>query len=707
MEEKGERRPDRVTLGEIKELAEVGRPTVSNWRRRHASFPRPVGGTESKPLFDAEAIAEWLDARPVPDGKYDENGRPETYGDRFRQALRMRRLVALKHEGESAGRLIRGAMATIAMAGEGDNWVPELLPDELREDIRGADPRVVQAARDLVGERGAPGAADEVLKLAERLESDLAMDTTPPVLAELIGSLAGSVMAGPGQPSVINLCAGLGELLFALDDISGRTEMVAVEPDLLRRTLLLYRLFAYESTGVDLCAHPEELDTLRPSEQGGAASDAPWGFPSADIVLADPPYASGERDRDEDGPLSWALEAVRRLRPGGRGYVVVPSWTLTRPRTTVVTAAVRIREELLAQDAVSAIVQLPRRIHPFRTGAEHALLVLRCDPAPEDKGRVLLVDADRIARRVGGAWIAYVTELLRGGRPPVAEEAGYVPVAASGPRADALLDGRSVLPAHRLAPPEKGLDHFEAVGDARREAFAVLPQLKKWIGDLGVGKRAGGLRHRKVGEHIKAGQLKHLPGHRIRESDIGDAGLVVIGREEMLGALPVGRRRIDLEDLAQYPQAVTTERGDVFLFTEHGVRTRVDDAGGCVLLAPVQGLRIAAYRKYLTALAKGEPVRPESLWIRPHPLAQLLSAPRNQGRVSGSLVPRVSLRDMDLPELPPEEIEELEAVLAEADRHRTEVRRQLDALDTLADRLAAGVADGALALRRRPPGPAA
>jgi hypothetical protein len=30
------------------------------------------------------------------------------------------------------------------------------------------------------------------------------------------------------------------------------------------------------------------------------------------------------------------------------------------------------------------------------------------------------------------------------------------------------------------------------------------------------------------------------------------------------------------------------------------------------------------------------------------------------------------------------------------------VRRQLDALDALAERLAAGVADGALALRRRP-----
>ncbi len=60
------RRYEPVTLGEIKELAEVGRPTVSNWRRRHASFPDAVGGTESKPLFDAEEIGRWLDERPCP-----------------------------------------------------------------------------------------------------------------------------------------------------------------------------------------------------------------------------------------------------------------------------------------------------------------------------------------------------------------------------------------------------------------------------------------------------------------------------------------------------------------------------------------------------------------------------------------------------------------------------------------------------------------
>lgn len=708
-----------VSLGEIKELAGVGRPTVSNWRRRFAKdvleaagdrrvpFPVPVAGGDSRPLFDAEEVASWLDLRPIPDAEPGEDETLPTYGDRFRRGLRLRGLVALRHELGSANQLIVDALAVCAMEGEGGDWDRGALPRELLEDEEKADPRVARVVRELVEELGSPGAAaDAVLGLAERLESDLTTDTTPPAIAELISTLVGPsgvLSAGPGQLSVINLCAGTGELLFARDDIGGRGDIVAVECEPLRRRLLVHRLFAHHRSAVDVCAHPEDLDTLRPWEQreSDLDPDRPWGMPSADIVLADPPYASGERQSDEGGPLAWALEAVRRLKPGGRGYVVVPSWTLSRPRGATPTPSVRMREELLDRGAVVAVVQLPRRIHPFRTGAEHALLVLREEAAAEERGRVLLVDADRIARRVGGAWTKYVVEVLVNGRSPVDEEAGRFPVSVAGRRAESLLDGRSILPAHRLAAKEQGLDHFSATLDARREATVALPRLKDWIGDLGIARRKpdAGVAHRKVGEYIGGGQLRLLAGHRIREADIGEAGLPVVGREEMLGALPLGTRRIALEDLADYPQVVVTERGDVFLLTEHGIRTHVDDAGGCVLLAPVQGLRIAAYRDYLAG-----DVRPEELWMRPQPLAQLLSAPRNQQRSSGSLVRRVSVRDMDLPELPPEEVAELEAVLSETDRQRTQVRRQLEALDNLARRLAAGVADGDLALRRRPGG---
>ncbi|MFF8385586.1 N-6 DNA methylase [Streptomyces kanasensis] len=707
-----------VSLGEIKELAEVGRPTVSNWRRRFARsaveaagdrrppFPDPVAGSDSKPLFQAEEVASWLDLRPIPDMEPEEDGTHPTYGDRFRRNLRLRGLVALRHEVGSAERLVVDALAVCAVADAGSYPGPESLPPGPLEDAEAADPRVSAAVHELIEELGSPrAAADTVLSLVERLESDLVTDMTPPAVVQLISTLArrrGTTSYGPARPVVINLCAGTGELLFALDT-EGHGDVVAVEPDPLRRKIIVYRLLAHRRTALGICAHPTDLDAQPSWGQPGPGPDPghPGGVPFGDVVVADPPYAAGERESAEDGPLAWALEAVHRLKPGGLGLVVVPSWTLSRPRGTAPTPNVRLREELLGRDAVAAVVQLPRRIHPFRTGAEHALLVLRNGAAAEDRGRVLLVDADRIARRVGGEWQAYVAEVVESGRSPVDEEAAFFPVSAGGPRSEHLLDGRSVLPAHRLASKEHGVDHFEATLDARRDAAVALPRLKEWIGGLGIARRPedAGVTHRKVGGYLRAGQLQVLTGHRIREPDIGEAGLAVVGREEMLGALPLGQRRIALEDLAEYPQAQTTERGDVFLLTEHGVRTRVDDAGGCVLLAPVQGLRVPAYRKFLAGEA-----RPEEVWMRPHVLAGLLAAPRNQQRGSGSLVRRVSVRDMDLPGLSPEEVAELEVILAETERQRADVRRQLDALDTLARRLAAGVADGNLALRRRPGG---
>ncbi|MFI2721807.1 hypothetical protein ACH5AI_36755 [Streptomyces collinus] len=733
-----------ISLGEIKELAGVGRPTVSNWRRRFSRevvggpgdpripFPDPLtgAGSESKPLFDSAEIADWLDLRTVPDAEPDENGRLETYGDRFRRALRLRGLVALKHRLGSAETLISQALAVIAMSAEGKDWITEALPAELLPEYEAADPDVVRAAHDLMDEIGAPGWAadallgldDEGLEIARRLESDLVMDITPRGVVALVAALIGPNEGGPDQRSTISLCAGLGELLLGMsggpyEGLRGHGELVAVEPDPLLRKLLRYRLLSYEAGAADVCASPSDLDTLRAWNQ---APVEPHDFSTADLVLADPPYVSGERERDAEGPLWWALEAVRRLRPEGRAYVVVPTWTLTRTSGTgpasVRTPTISTREALLDRGCVEAIVQLPRRIHPFRTGAEYALLVLR--PPSLEPRSILLVDADRIAQRTGGeceTWIEQVVGLTRPGvvpepgekRPPEdaydPQDAQRVTVRASGPGREQLLDNRSVLPAHRLAAPEAHVDHFEETLTARRAVAAALPRLRDWVGDMNISRRDPHtpVRHWKLDVLLKAGQLRLLNGHRVKAEHISEAGLPVVGREEMLGELPVGARRIAPEDLAAYPSAKVTELGDVLLLAEHGVRCLVDTAGGCVLLSPVQGVRITAYREHVRNAARGGPVPPGGLWMRPHSLARLLQAPRNQHRGSGSLVRRVSVRDMDLPQLPPEEIAELEAVLTETERLRADVRRQLEALDRLAERVSAGAADGVLALRRQ------
>ncbi|MFD4593722.1 N-6 DNA methylase [Streptomyces rubiginosohelvolus] len=49
-----------VTAAGIARLAGVGRAAVSNWRRRYADFPQPVGGTGTSPSFALAEVEQWL-----------------------------------------------------------------------------------------------------------------------------------------------------------------------------------------------------------------------------------------------------------------------------------------------------------------------------------------------------------------------------------------------------------------------------------------------------------------------------------------------------------------------------------------------------------------------------------------------------------------------------------------------------------------------
>src|SRR5688500_5014411 len=49
-----------MSYGEIALLAQVERPVVTTWRRRHPDFPAPVPGAGGQQLFSAEGVLAWL-----------------------------------------------------------------------------------------------------------------------------------------------------------------------------------------------------------------------------------------------------------------------------------------------------------------------------------------------------------------------------------------------------------------------------------------------------------------------------------------------------------------------------------------------------------------------------------------------------------------------------------------------------------------------
>lgn len=75
---------DLVTMTDIARLAEVQLPAVSNWRRRHETFPQSQR-RNGQELFVAAEVVNWLDGRKIARNDLKDSEFPDTtYGTRFR-----------------------------------------------------------------------------------------------------------------------------------------------------------------------------------------------------------------------------------------------------------------------------------------------------------------------------------------------------------------------------------------------------------------------------------------------------------------------------------------------------------------------------------------------------------------------------------------------------------------------------------------------
>lgn len=651
-----------VTMTDIAELARVRRPTVSNWRRRHDDFPKPAEDNGSIPLFDADEIARWLDSRPVDDER--------TYGHVFRDGLRVRAVV--RFGGAIGGDdLLRLSVALVslrahanmplpstaktiaALAGRVEREHPELA-EMFTPDLTDAPMLVGQlatAVNELTNSVGPAAAIDEFISAADRVDSTLRSTMTPEPVAELIAHLAGDVTGR----AVCDPAAGVGNLLLRVLDgnTAGRVVVAESHPTWCR--VLRHRLSAH---GV-------------PAEIRRSDSTTEWPGGQADVVVLDPPYISGEftdrkaADRGA-GPLDWAMISARRLAPGGRAYVVVPTWTLTREPV--------VRRGLLDAGVLASVVQLPRRAHPFLTGTELAVLELT---APgEASGHVVLCNADRLAG-ADGIWPTTAARLVRAPDPDRPEVCRVVPLAAQ---------VGTLLPAHLLAEERTAVDHVAETIVAVRLVRDQFPDqvTARWPGIAEARARTGIV--------PLAAIATTRGGHRISREDITDVdlgvgGKVVIGAEELRGERAVRTRWIDNLTLATYESAQLTEPGDVIVLAEGGLWATVDRTGGHLVLAPAQVVTLRPER--------ADRPRPP---MRPTLLAKLLTAPRNVGRVSGSLVRRVDLRTLELPVLTEDEVTDLDDYFGDLERRRSELAVKMDALARLDGALSAGIADGVLAV---------
>ncbi|OWA05514.1 SAM-dependent methyltransferase [Streptomyces sp. CS113] len=665
-----------VTAAGIARLAGVGRAAVSNWRRRHADFPRPVGGTETSPSFALADVEAWLRAQ----GKLAEVPPRE----------RVWQQLAGHPEGPAAALVHAGCALLLvhdrptlwleASAGS-DERLADLLPAALDQVLDArfgpgperavttpAGPSLLPSAPLLRGAAelaAGPGArkAYEFL-LGRHLDANPRQYTlTPDPLAELMAELA-----GPAR-TVLDPACGTGTLLRAATAAGTARpgqELYGQDSDPVLAALTALRLALSTDAAVRIAAGDSLRADARPGLRADAALCHPpfnernWGH---DELAYDPRWEYGFPARTES-ELAWVQHALAGVRDGGTVVVLMPPAAASRR------SGRRVRADLLRRGALRAVIALPAGAAPPYNLPLHLWVLRRPERAPAQPG-LLLADTGQFAGEGRGgpdwrsvreavldAWSDFDRTGRLDGRPGPAR---CLPVI------ELLDDDVDLAPARHLPPPG-------ATGDTGRltEVRERLDDTLRLTAELTPeppsAKSAAPRRPlTTVGELARGGALTLRTG-----TNGGHARVPLLTDHDVLtGTGPSGT----LPEADEEP--VLTEPGDVVVPVLGGgsVARVIDDATAG-----------AALGRNLVLL------RPDPTALDPWFLAGFLRGTANHRRASShaSTATRLDVRRLQLPRLP------LDAQRGYGDRFRAldEFERALRLAGRLGEQLVRGMYDG-------------
>lgn len=642
-----------VTAGGIARLAGVGRAAVSNWRRRHADFPRPVGGTDTSPTFDLAEVERWLRDQ----GKIGQVPARERVWQQVEQdpdgalaALQLAGslLVLMHHQPEAdlaptAGgrsRAPRPASALAAALRErlGDDH-PVPVPSAAAVAAHSA---LLRGVVELAAELGARQAFEFLL--GRHLESGPRQYTlTPAGPAELMAELAGPAA------QVLDPACGFGGLLRAAGASSA---LLGQEADPGAAALTALRLALTTRGPVSIRVG----DSLRADDFGSAAVDAVlchppfnernWGH---EELAYDPRWEYGLPPRTES-ELAWVQHALARVREGGTVVMLMPPAAASRR------SGRRIRADLLRRGALRAVIALPAGAAP-PYGIPLHLWVLRRPgggaPAPQ---HLLLVDTgglvdggekpswQSLRTTVAEAWRAFDREGTVTGTPGVSRALQVV---------ELLDDDVDLTPARHL--PQRavggGAAGLAAVRDRLAGALKRSAELAPVVGgpaqpahwsltSVGELARTGALLIR-TGTAISGGSAAAGRGVGTAGGAAGGAGDKAVGGPAVLTehdivtcAPPSG---VPLDGDEEEP--VLTEAGDVVIpaLGRSSVARVIDQAHAGALLG--RGVHL---------------LRPDPASLDPWFLAGFLRGTANSRQASSytSTATRLDVRRLQVPRLP-------------------------------------------------------
>lgn len=651
-----------VTAAGIARLAGVGRAAVSNWRRRHADFPKPVGGTETSPSFALHEVEQWLrDQGKLAEVPLRERVWQQLAGHPAGSVPALFHVgcaLLLVRDRPTAWREIAG-VSDERMAGVLSLALDEVLtarfgpaaetgravhaPD--RSELLLSVP-LLRGAAELAAETG-PRETFEFL-LGRQLDANPRQYTlTPPGLAELMAALAHT--GGRPLGTVLDPAAGTGALLGAVVR-PGALYAQESETDLAALTALRLALHT-DPAACTLAVRTG--DTLRTDAFPRLAVDAVlchppfnernWGH---DELAYDPRWEYGFPARTES-ELAWVQHALAHLRAGGTAVLLMPPAAASRR------SGRRIRADLLRRGALRAVIALPAGAAPPYGIPLHLWVLRKPDAGPQPSPELLLIDTAEPAEPASAQsgrdrldWPALHAAVLDAWRP---FSAGTGEADATGARSlTSEDDSRSRPGVSRVVPVIELLDDDVDLAPARHlpsaaatdgpaELIDVRERLTKSLGLAGrltpppveVSEPAR-WPLTTVGELARAGALQ------LRTGGSGTGTGPVLTEHDVLGsAAPSG----NLPAGDPHEEPVLVEPGDVVVPVL---------GGGTVIRVIDDATAGAALGRNLQLL------RPDPAALDPWFLAGFLRGTANNRRASSyaSTATRLDARRLQLPRLP-------------------------------------------------------
>lgn len=593
-----------LSASDIANLAGVSRGAVSNWRRRHDDFPKPIKDAEGVE-FDAREVREWLTSYGYEIKTPDADDLLWSIAIAVRDQLEttpfshlVTALFAVrKHEQKPlAETKIEVAFSKVsAQLGleYPDQFVKSLAA--LEESGRFDE---VQAVIDSIPVEDFGEVADKLLErrgFGRSFEASGLNPASSRVLARAVGQL-------PENATVLDLACGRAGTLF---DVAAKQDSPAklYGSDVFETSLNVARLRAYLH---EIPATLKSADVLNEDPFPGLKADAvvieaPFGMRHEfDRAIADPRWLVPPRSISTD--IAWVQLAASYLSDGGRGYVLTSTVPLFKSG-----AIQHTRVELVRSGLVEAIVALPRGLAEGTSIATVVWILSR----NSTRDQILFIDAtDEDADEIEIAkWLA---------DPESAPKSQSVPVR------ELLAGDVNLNPQMWVIPEPDVVDQAEQIESSTRDLADALES-------LAARKAPTLVKDLPKAPMVSLGTLEERHYLKIRATRNRNRK-----DEAVLSSTDLSARIIDVKFAADrdLEVGVSGPLPRIVLSTQGGISAAVDEVGIARMSPLVHILEVDATR------------------LDPYYLATLLMSTSNTRFLQGASMRSARVSDLEIPLLP-------------------------------------------------------